>query len=93
MVEKSALTTISSEGFFEFLPQGRYTRVNSINEEVLHFKRNQKLNQDGAKIKIGFVGNCRFFNENQRLIDTLRDDDRYEMWYCGTNSDIFKKYG
>lgn len=92
LVKHAAFTTISSKGFFEFLPKGEYIKVNSINEEVVSMIPQKPPLKNKDIIRIGFVGNCRFFNENKLFIDALRNDPRFELWYCGSNSDIFQKY-
>lgn len=91
MVAKSAMNAISSDGFREFLPAGDYIKVNSINDsilmgiEVLERPRTQPY-------KIGFAGNCRYFRECYKLIDALSNDPRFEVWYCGTNSEHLSEY-
>lgn len=94
MVKNAAFITISSNGFREFLPKHEYVVVNSINEEIIEnesiVKHKQKRKDE--PIKIGFVGNCRFFEENYRLIDAFANDARFELWYCGTNSELLQKY-
>jgi hypothetical protein len=91
-IRQSAFTTISSEGFREFLPKGEYLLVNSINEELL-----TNITPDGPApvkefYKVGFVGNCRYFRESYRLIGALANDRRFEVWYCGTNSEVLARY-
>lgn len=90
-LKQAAMVTISSEGFLEFLPDADYVRVNSINEELLADV--VPATQEAAEsYKIGFVGNCRFFSESYKLIHALGNDPRFELWYCGTNSDVLKNY-
>lgn len=89
LVKNALFTTISSEEFTKFLPKGKYIFVNSINEQIK--KGNKKKNFEET-VKIGFVGNCRFFDENFKLINSLKNDRRFELWYCGTNSNILKEY-
>ena len=91
LADKSAFTTISSDGFLEFLPKRDYIKVNSINEDLLEGIKVQ-TRVPKAPYKIGFVGNCRYFRESYRLIDALANDKRFELWYCGTNSAVLKEY-
>ena len=91
LVKHAAFTAISSAGFKVFLPEGEYVQVNSVNEQLL----TDAPRRDAAPqvpYKIGFVGNCRFFRENFRLIDALANDDRFELWYCGTSSEVLAQY-
>ena len=91
LVDNSAFTTISSEGFKTFLPDAEYVKVNSLNEDILDNISGVPQNQNSV-IRIGFAGNCRYLNESYRLIDSLANDDRFELWYCGTNSEKLSKY-
>lgn len=91
LVKNSFFVTISSDGFRSFLPKGNYIKVNSINEELLENLKERPINKK-EPIKIGFAGNCRYFRESYKLIDALANDNRFELWYCGTNSDILKEY-
>ena len=91
LVRSSAFTAISSEGFLEFLPQADYVKVNSINPDLVSGITAHRRSED-LPYKIGFVGNCRYFREAYRLIDALGNDERFELWYCGTNSDTLAEY-
>lgn len=91
LVNNAFLVTISSEGFLSFLPQGNYIKVNSVNEDLLESLKARPQNV-GNPIKIGFVGNCRYFKESYKLINALANDPRFELWYCGTNSNVLKEY-
>lgn len=91
LVRSSALTTISSDGFKSFLPQGDYIKVNSVNEDILENLSGIPRNNNKV-IKVGFAGNCRYLNESYKLIDALGNDKRFELWYCGTNSEKLAEY-
>lgn len=91
LVKKSYFTTISSDGFRSFLPKAEYIKVNSVNEEILENICGRPLVKQDP-IKIGFAGNCRYFRESYKLIDALANDNRFELWYCGTNSEVLEDY-
>lgn len=91
LVRNALFVTVSSDGFRTFLPSCDYIKVNSINEDLLENIKGRPLNC-GQPIKIGFAGNCRYFRESYKLIDALANDARFELWYCGTNSEILKEY-
>lgn len=92
LVNEASLVTISSEGFKEFLPKGNYTRVNSINDNILDNCTSVETLDHVLPYKIGFAGNCRYFRESYKLIQALANDSRFEIWYCGTNSEILSTY-
>lgn len=89
--KRAAFVTVSSGGFRAFLPPGEYVQVNSIHESLLE---GAPQGERSCKMpyKIGFVGNCRFFRENFRIIDALANDPRFELWYCGTGSEVLADY-
>lgn len=91
LVRNARFVTISSDGFRKFLPDADYIKVNSVNEELLDGITGKPQNS-GKPIKIGFAGNCRYFPESFKLIDALGNDERFELWYCGTNSEVLKEY-
>jgi len=95
LLKCSKFTTISSKKFVEFLPKHNYILVNSINDDIITEKNSNMTNTKKVikyPIKIGFVGNCRFFDENIKLINALKNDKRYELWFCGTNSEYLSEY-
>lgn len=91
LVRNARFVTISSEGFRKFLPQADYIKVNSVNEELLEGLTGRPQNAT-MPVKIGFAGNCRYFPESCKLIDALGNDERFELWYCGSNSEVLKEY-
>lgn len=92
LVKNAGMVALSSEGFKEFLPQGNYVVVNSINEEILSHATFECDGHHTPPYRIGFAGNCRYFRECYKLIDALANDDRFELWYCGTNSEVLQEY-
>lgn len=91
LIKKAYFVTLSSPGFKTFLPDHDYLRVNSINEDLLEGITPAQHKRDGV-VRVGFAGNCRYFQESFKLIDALGNDPRFELWYCGTNSETLKDY-
>lgn len=90
-IQYSVFTTISSKGFLSFLPKGNYVEIESLNKKIL----NECSPRDGKTnkiIKIGFIGNVRFFKENFKFIKCLKNDNRFELHYYGTNSEKIEEY-
>lgn len=93
VIKKSAFTAISSDGFRSFLPEHDYIRVHSFNHAVLKdFEPRRELQAADQPIRLSFVGNVRFFDMNQKLLDTFAGDQRFELCYFGTNADTLKAY-
>lgn len=93
VIKSSSFTTISSDGYKKFLPKHDYIHIHSLNEKILYNiePRTSLCNLD-EKIKITFIGNVRFINENKKLVDIFKNDSRFELHFYGTNSDIIKTY-
>ena len=93
LTKYSIINTISSKGFLSFLPLNRkYYLVESINTEIIHNEMALIHTRNSEIIKIGFVGSCRYFDENRKIIDHLANDPRFELWFCGVGSDMFENY-
>ena len=92
-VSGSAFTTISSEGFKSFLPKHDYISLYSYNDSLLSeiVPRSRKQEQ-GKPIRISFVGNVRFFPVNRKLVDSFKNDSRFELHYHGTNAEQIESY-
>lgn len=90
-IKKSYFTTISSDGFKSFLPLYDYINLHSFNESLLvNCLPKQSLAKD--PIRIGFIGNVRFFAENYKLMNILKNDNRFELHYYGTNAEVIEEY-
>lgn len=92
-VNNAAFTTISSPGYEEFLPKSEYIHLHSLNKKVLSETAfRDGLRRSTEKIRITFIGYVRFFDINKRLLDIFKNDERFELHYYGTNSEILKEY-
>lgn len=91
VIENSYFTTISSGGFKTFLPKHEYIDLYSYNDKLLQ-NCEPRHNLSNVPLRIGFVGNVRFFEENYKLLNSLRNDSRYEIHYHGSNADIIEDY-
>jgi len=92
-IYNAAFTTISSEGFRSFLPKHDYISLYSYNKELLELcePRESKQNLD-KPIRISFIGNVRFFDENKKIVNLLKNDKRFELHFHGTNAEIMEEY-
>lgn len=93
VIKSSLFTTISSEGYKNFLPPYNYCTIHSLNPDLFDsVKRKEALRKDGEPIKIGFVGYVRFFETNKALLRLFQNDTRFELHYYGTKANILKEY-
>lgn len=91
VIENSYFTTISSGGFRTFLPKHDYIDLYSYNDKLLQSCEPRKQ-LSYSPLRIGFIGNVRFFEENYKLLNCLKNDSRYEIHYHGSNADIVEEY-
>lgn len=86
MVEKlirfSGMTTISSHGFMEFLPESPKLVMNHNITWSEPVPEASDL-QNKQVINIGFIGGVRYYDENVQLIEKLKNTFRYQLWYIG----------
>lgn len=90
----AAFNTISSKGYLDFLPENvEYIPIHSLNLSVLEgMKRHTSMRQEREPVRIGFIGNVRFFERNKKLMDIFANDVRFELHYYGTNAEVLEKY-
>ncbi|MDW4260931.1 capsular biosynthesis protein [Staphylococcus saprophyticus] len=93
LVDNSILTTLSSDGFLEFLPYSKnYYIIYSFNESMLkNSETRNKLKIDGP-LRISFIGNNRFYEVNKKFMISLKNDDRFILQYFGTGSNVLRDF-
>lgn len=94
IINKSVFTTISSKGFYNFLPDSnKYLFVNSLNPSALSMTRGEiNKNFEKKTIKIGFIGNVRFYESNIQIVEAFKNDNRFTIQYYGPNSQKIEEY-
>ena len=85
IVKHSFRTVISSKGFLSFLPPSdKYTVVHNIGKG---FREAEKARGFGRKpVNIGFVGSIRYYKENVKLLEQMKNDPDYRLVYYGTTT-------
>ena len=92
-INRASFATISSEGFLDFLPEHNYMTIYSFNKSALSScKPRLNLRNHDMALRIGFIGNVRFYDINKLLIDVFGNDKRFELHFYGVNAEILKKY-
>jgi hypothetical protein len=93
ILANSKLNTISSEGFYEFLPKSNYLMLHSYNESLLKdIKPRNQFKKMNEPIRVCFIGYVRFYDVDKKLIDELGNDDRYIIQFFGQGSDVLREY-
>ena len=96
LLEKVAIhyakeAAISSEGFKTFLPKERYIHVHNVDPDIVELRRKYKKNKS-ERIRICFIGNVRYLEENKKLLEIFKNDDRFELQYNGNGSEVIREY-
>ncbi len=83
IVGKSAVTSISSDAFMQFLrPSSQIVVTHNItNYDAVQEKFQWKV--DSNRFIIGFVGGIRYFEENCLLLGKLKNNTRFHLRYVG----------
>ncbi len=93
IIANSSFTALSSPYFKSFLGKSdkyiiahNYTEIVDRTVEIKP-KKNKHIN-------LGFVGSLRYFDYQQKIIDALGNDDRFDLHYYGTGPEFerYKKY-
>lgn len=88
VINGSAMTVISSEGYKRFLPPGEYIMIHnsrSINDIVLSKIRNRQKNRD--KLVIAFIGYVSYQEQHKKLLRLFKNDNRFELHFIGKGSE------
>ncbi|MFW3612483.1 capsular biosynthesis protein [Staphylococcus caprae] len=93
LVNFSYMSTISSDGFLEFLPNSfKYQVVYSYNSKVINQAKLHEKLELKEPLKISFIGNVRFLEVNKKILSELKNDFRFLVQYFGTGSEILEAY-
>lgn len=93
MVENSLITTISSDGFLEFLPKSnKYQVIYSFNKQIIDRSKKNVEFSTKTPLKISFIGNNRFYDIHKKFMLKLKNDERFLIQYFGTGSKILEEF-
>lgn len=87
LMKNSALNVISSKEFMTFLPKRKYRVIHNCNFEEI--PQNAFKKKTGA-LRIEFVGVIRYFSECKKLLDKIKNNNRFIFSFHGSGSDAEK---
>lgn len=92
-IKNSYKTTISSKGYKQFLPEYDYAFSHNMNISMIEECR-KKLSHEkkNNNIRISFIGNIRYYDENIKLLNALKNDMRFILQYYGDKSEYLESY-
>ncbi len=92
VVKASHTTAISSRGYEEFLPQHDYLYVHNLDADIQNLQQQFHHTESDGVVRISFIGNIRYFDQNKALIDMLANDERFCLQFFGSGSELLQKY-
>lgn len=85
LIESSAMTVISSEGFRRFLPKHDYVAVHNSrkleDEAAVNSIRNRAHNK--SKLVIAFIGYISYQEQHKKLLLLFKNDSRFKLAFIG----------
>lgn len=89
LIDSSYVNFISSEAYKNFLPDGNFKMAHNIDNAVIddYFSHNSESENEDKAIRISFIGNVRYIEQNKKLIEMFANDERYLLQYFGGGSE------
>jgi hypothetical protein len=83
LISKSALTFISSEGFKSWLSDSNKVYLTHNISNIEKEEENTQLKLNKSNLVIGFVGGIRYYTENCKIINNLKNKSNIQLLYVG----------
>ena len=91
LIKNSMINIISSRGYYAFLPKGEYFITHNIlNCEYDSYK--QLENSKNDIIKISYIGLIRFMDQNKKILQFFKNDQRFHLNFIGTNATKLQEF-
>jgi len=92
-INNSFKTCLSSDGFKSFLPDHDYLTVHNIDKTNIDKAIALRENiEKSDTIRISFIGNVRYYDENIMLLNAFKNDKRFILQYYGAGSEQLSDY-
>lgn len=89
LTKYSTINVISSEGYKAFLPNAKYL----ITHNIPKIESTKQLSiTSTTPIKLSYIGLIRFMEQNKKIIDFFRNDNRFQLQFIGTNANELRGY-
>lgn len=92
-VNNADKVVISSKAFETFLPKNKeYLIAHNIDWDCIEQINSIDYCRDNSAIRISFIGNMRYYQENYRFLDLMANDERFVLQYFGTGCEELEHY-
>jgi len=92
-IEASYATAISSYAYTNFLPKHDYLYMHNIDPNAEQMVKEFAHEPDPeGKIRISFIGNVRYYEQNKKILKYLGNDLRFKLQYYGKGSEVLEQY-
>ncbi len=89
----SHTTVISSPEYTAFLPKHNFFIMHNIDPNIEMFEQRFSHKEDpDSKIRISFIGNVRYYEQNKKLLSLLKNDNRFVVQFFGNGSETLKDF-
>jgi hypothetical protein len=98
LIEKSGLTSITSQGYKKFLPTSDFIvshNIPLISESVIReYRRRREREEEGLEkpIVISCIGGIRFIEQFKKVISVFANDERFDLRFIGIGSEQLQPY-
>lgn len=86
VLKKSFRNIISSEGFRNFLPEGKYLIVHNTRSFNSLAGKAYGITDDARMIHIAYIGYVRYIEQFKKLLHHLKNDERFLISFIGTKA-------
>lgn len=92
-VNNSSFSTWCAQRGLELLPKHDYVIVLNQNRKLLQEAvKNQGLRRKEEAIHVGAIGAIRYIEDTKKLMNAVKNDDRYVLQFFGTGSEELEEY-
>ena len=82
-IRHSAINVISSPGFRNFLPEGQYLLCHNVNDTYRKASCRRFAPSENDRLIIGYVGSISYKKQCIKMIDLVKEDDRFCLHFYG----------
>jgi len=92
-MNNATFNTVSSDALIPYLPGKKFIAIHSLNESLLYsLTPRKKLRDKKEPLRIMYIGWIGRLEYVYKIIDDLKDDTRFELYFIGMGAEDVDKY-